>query len=451
MQPAADRGADALASSGDQHDLALHAAAPGIHVRLDLNLAHRSCRRTRQSSPCAPVSIVTDLPEPDTAARAHSERVTAHIRSVIASSGHRIPFSRYMDLALYAPGLGYYAAGATKLGAAGDFVTAPEMTPLFATALASQVAAILDATERREIVELGGGSGRLAADLLLALAARDALPSRYAILEVSPDLASRQRETLERLAPAQRGRVTWIDALPGSIDGALIANEVLDAVPCALIARREGRWHERGVGWTAAPSAAGDDARGAFAWIDAPADDRFAALATTRFPSDIDYESEINAAAEALVEDIGRRMTGGAALFIDYGFPAAEYYHPQRSQGTLMCHYRHRAHGDPFAWPGLTDITAHVDFTAMAEAGERAGLEVAGYTALAPFLIGCGILDGLAATGAPESPPYLRAASSVQKLLAPSEMGELFKVLALARSSTIAWPGFGIVDRRHRL
>jgi len=396
-------------------------------------------------------STVSDLPEPDAAARDHSERVTAHIRAAIASSGERIAFSRYMELALYAPRLGYYSAGATKLGAAGDFVTAPEMTPLFATALAAQVGAILDATERREIVELGGGSGRLAAGLLQALAERDALPSRYAILEVSPDLAARQRETLDRLDPTLRERVIWIGALPEAIDGAVIANEVLDAVPCELVARRRGEWRERGVGWKAAPKASGDGACGAFDWSDAPADARLAALAAARFPPGVDYESEINALAEALVEDIGRRMTGGAALFIDYGFPAAEYYHPQRSEGTLMCHYRHRAHGDPFAWPGLCDITAHVDFTAMAEAGERAGLAVAGYTALAPFLIGCRILDALAMAGAPESAAYVRAAASVQKLLAPSEMGELFKVLALARSDAIAWPGFGIVDRRHRL
>ena len=396
-------------------------------------------------------SVVTDLPEPDPAARAHSERVTAHLRTAIASSAGRIPFSRYMELALYAPGLGYYAAGAAKLGAAGDFVTAPEMTPLFAKALATQVAAVLDATGRREIVELGGGSGRLVADLLLALADRDALPSRYAILEVSPDLAARQRETLERRAPAHRERVTWIGQLPESIDGALIANEVLDAIPCALLARSGDAWRERGVRWEAAPSASGNDARGTFAWADAPAGAHLAAVAATRFPPGGDYESEINVAAEALVEDIGRRMMGGAALFIDYGFPAAEYYHPQRNRGTLMCHYRHRAHHDPFAWPGLTDITAHVDFTAMAEAGERAGLTVAGFTALEPFLIGCGILDALAAVGAPETTPYLRAVAAVQKLLAPSEMGELFKVLALAKSDHIAWPGFDVVDRRHRL
>jgi SAM-dependent MidA family methyltransferase len=218
---------------------------------------------------------------------------------------------------------------------------------------------------------------------------------------------------------------------------------VLDAVPCALVARRAGAWRERGVAW--------DDARAGFAWAERAADARLAALAAARFPRSGDYLSEINPAAEALVEDVARRLAGGAALFVDYGFPAAEYYHPQRSEGTLMCHTRHRAHDDPFAWPGLTDITAHVDFTAMAEAGERGGAQVAGYAAQAPFLLGCGILDALAATGPPASGAYIRAAAAVQKLLAPSEMGELFKVLALAKSETIDWPGFAVVDRRHRL
>jgi SAM-dependent MidA family methyltransferase len=312
---------------------------------------------------------VTDLPEPGVAARAHSERVAARLRAAIEAGAGFVPFSRYMELALYAPGLGYYAAGATKLGSAGDFVTAPEMTPLFAAALATQVAAILAASERREIVELGGGTGRLAADLLSALAARGASPSRYAMLEVSPDLARRQHATLAQIAPAHLERVEWITSLPETIDGALIANEVLDAVPVNLVARRGGRWQERGVTW--------DDARRAFAWAERAADARLAALAAARYPPNGDYLSEINPAAEALVEDIGRRLAAGAALFIDYGFPAGEYYHPQRDQGTLMCHYRHRAHDDPFAWPGLTDITAHVNFTAIAEAGERAGLQVA--------------------------------------------------------------------------
>ena len=221
-------------------------------------------------------SLVTDLPEPGAAARAHSERVTAHIRVAMAATAGYLPFSRYMELALYAPGLGYYAAGAAKLGAAGDFVTAPEMTPLYGAALATQVAAILAATQRREIVELGGGSGRLAADLLAALAALAALPSRYTILEPSPDLARRQRETLSRDAPAHLERVAWVDVLPESIDGALIANEVLDAVPATIVARRGEAWLERGVVW--------DDARSAFAWAERPAGARVAEVAATRFP-----------------------------------------------------------------------------------------------------------------------------------------------------------------------
>jgi len=386
---------------------------------------------------------VTRLPEPDPDARAHSALVVRAVRAEIAANDGCIPFSRYMDLVLHAPGLGYYAAGAAKLGAGGDFVTAPELTPLFGAALAAQVEAILAATPRRQIVELGGGSGRLAADLLNALAARGTLPSCYAILEPSPDLAARQRAALEQDAPAHRARVSWLASLPDAIDGALIANEVLDAIPPRVVARRNGEYFERGVTW--------DDARQNFAWTEKRADARLATLAAARFPREGDYSSEINEAAEALVQTIGAHMAAGAALFIDYGFPAAEYYHPQRCDGTLMCHYRHRAHADPFAWPGLTDITAHVDFTAMAAAGERSGLTVAGFTAQAPFLLGCGILDALAATGAPETRAYIRAAASVQKLLAPSEMGELFKVLALAKSDAIAWPGFAIADRRHRL
>jgi len=386
---------------------------------------------------------VSDLPLPDVDARAHSGRVVARIRDDIANAGGWIPFARYMDLALYAPGLGYYAAGATKLGAAGDFVTAPEMTSLFAKALATQVGAILAVSQRREIVELGGGSGRLAADLLNALAVRNTLPSRYAILEPSPDLRERQRSTIARDAGAHVARVAWLDALPEEIDGLILANEVLDALPVHVVARRGVDWFERGVEWV--------DARSAFGWADRAAGGRIALLAAARFPLDGDYLSEINPAAEALAEDMSGRLVRGAALVIDYGFPAAEYYHPQRHQGTLMCHYRHRAHADPFLWPGLTDITAHVDFTAIAQAGERGGLAVAGFAAQAPFLLGCGILDALAATGTPGSRPYLEATAPVQRLLSPAEMGELFKVLALAKSDGVAWPGFALAEHSHRL
>ncbi len=386
--------------------------------------------------------IPSILPEPGAEAKEHSARVAHAIRKAIADDGGWIAFADYMQIALYAPGLGYYVAGARKFGAGGDFVTAPELTPLFGAALATQVAAVLAASHGRQIVELGAGSGRLAADLLNALAARGDIPSRYLIVEVSPELRERQRATIASAAHAYRDRVEWVQALPGRIDGAIVMNEVLDAIPAHLVARRAGAWLERGV--TLAGSA--------FAWDERPlANAQLVALAQLRFPPGGDYLSEISPAAEALVEHAGRRLAGGAMLIVDYGFPQAEYYHAQRSEGTLMGHYRHRAHADPFLWPGLSDLTVHVDFTAIAAAGARAGLAVEGYTSQAAFLLGGGILDRLAAVGPSDTTAYLRAASAVQTLTSPAEMGELFKVLALARSTDIAWPGFALADRSHRL
>ena len=389
------------------------------------------------------MASATDLPLPDLDALRHGEQVAALVRRAIADADGWIPFERYMDLALYAPGLGYYAAGATKLGVGGDFTTAPEMTPLFGGALAAQVEAILAATAQRELVELGGGSGRLALDLLQGLAARGALPSRYRIVEVSPQLKARQQQLLAGPAAALRVPLDWPPTLPATVDGAIVANEVLDAIPVHIVARRDGRYFECGV--------AEDERTGALAWADRPAPGWLAERAAARFPATGDYRSEINAAAEGLVEELGRLLVGGALLVVDYGFPAAEYYHPQRDRGTLVCHYRHRVHDHPFLWPGLSDITAHVDFSAIADAAARSGLHVAGYAAQAPFLLGCGILDLLAATGEPTGAAYIKAAAAVQRLLSPAEMGELFKVLALARSEGIRWPGYSIVDHRHRL
>lgn len=382
------------------------------------------------------------LPEPDTAARLHSERVAAAVHREIDKAGGYISFVRYMQLVLYAPGLGYYVAGARKFGTGGDFVTAPELTSLFAATLAVDVASILAATEPREIVEFGAGSGQLAADLLNALAAMNALPLRYMIIEVSPELRERQRATAQHRAPAHAARIDWVDSVPNPIDGAVIMNEVLDAIPVHVIARRDGVWYERGVGLQ-------DDA---LAWKEQPLrDDRLQSLAAGRFPPQGNYSSEINPAAEALIEDVGARLRSGAILIIDYGFPRAELYHLQRHDGTLMSHYRHRSHGDPFRWPGLSDLTAHVDFTAIAEAGERAGLSVAGFTSQASYLLAAGLLDRLKAVGAPESIEFLREASAVQTLTSPAEMGELFKVLALARSDDVEWRGFALSDRSHRL
>ena len=381
------------------------------------------------------------LPPPDGVARRHSDRVVDALRAAIATEGGWIPFEAYMRFVLYAPGLGYYVAGARKFGAAGDFVTAPELTPLFARTLAAQLTPILAAAPG-DVVELGAGSGVLAADVLAALDVADALPQRYRIVEVSPDLRERQRATIAARIPKIAGRVEWLDALPDTIHGGVLMNEVLDALPVALVVRAAGRWQLRGV------VTRGDG----FAFEDRPlGDGALRDAAAERFPVDGDYLSEINLAAEALVEDLAHRIERGAMLILDYGFPRIEYFHPQRASGTLIGHYRHRAHHDPFLWPGLSDLTAHVDFTAIAEAGVRGGLSVAGFASQASFLLSLGILDRLATVEPPGDLAYMAQASAVQKLVSPAEMGELFKVLALASDHAIDWPGFALQDRRGRL
>lgn len=361
-----------------------------------------------------------------------------------------MPFHRYMALALHAPELGYYAGGARKFGAGGDFVTAPELTPLFGQALAAQLAEIMDASER-DMIEIGAGSGHLAADLLHEFARRDCLPARYGILELSAELRARQRETLARRAPGLAARVYWLDTLPESFSGAVLANEVLDAMPLHVIAVRGGRIHERGV------ALAEEDAARAFRWEDRPA--RGALLAAARrlpLPTENgcdggEYVTEINLAAAAWISAWRGRLQKGALLLIDYGYPRAEFYLPTRDRGTLMCHYRHRAYDDPFLWPGLADITGSVDFTAMAEAGFDAGLEVLGYASQGQFLLDCGLLDCLARRGPQDGADFIRAAGAVQRLTMPHGMGELFKVLALGRGIDAPLLGFARGDRCHTL
>jgi SAM-dependent MidA family methyltransferase len=379
------------------------------------------------------------VPVPDDEARAHSARVAAHVRDEIGRAGGFITVAQYMDLVLYAPGLGYYVAGARKFGDAGDFVTAPELTPLFGAALARQIEVVVATKSAREIVELGAGSGALAASMLNALAEAKALPSRYAILEPSPELRARQQATLEALSARSGARIEWIERLPDTIGGIVVMNEVLDAIAPNIVARRDGQWYERGVALADAT----------FAWAERPLDDaKLLALARARFPDDGDYLSEVNPAAEALVATIAKRVGEGGILIVDYGFPAREYYHAQRASGTLVGHYRHRVHDDPFLWPGLSDLTSHVDFTAIARAGQRAGLRVAGFATQASFLLGCGLLERLRAAGTPGSVDYVRASAAVQKLLSPAEMGELFKMLLLARRDV---PFLALHDVAHRL
>ncbi len=374
------------------------------------------------------------VPEPDESARAHSEQLTATIRDEIESAGGWISFARYMELALYAPGMGYYSAGSEKLGVAGDFVTAPEISPLFARTLARQAADIITSTSG-SILELGAGSGRLAAELLLALEALDRLPQHYAILEVSADLQARQRERIAAVAPHLLARVAWLSELPARWRGLVLANEVLDALPVHLVVNDDGTWRERGVTWA-----------GALRWQDAEIASRALAAATAHLPEDAGYLTEINLAAVKLTASLAEILEAGTLLFVDYGFGRREYYHPQRSAGTLMCHYRHHAHDDPFFLPGLQDITAHVEFTAIAEAGLERGLVLQGYTTQARFLLNCGITELVQAVPVEDTANYLPLVAGVQKLLAPSEMGELFKVIALGRGMDGPLAGFTAGD-----
>lgn len=380
------------------------------------------------------------LPAPSDEAIAHSRRVAAHLHALIAAAGGWLPFSRYMDAALYAPGLGYYAAGAMKFGAAGDFVTAPEMTPLFGRTLAHAVAPVLAETGGN-LLELGAGSGRLAADLLGELARIDALPDRYEILEVSADLRARQQAALEREPSQLRERVRWLDALPERFSGVVLANEVLDALPVEVV-----RWTGAG------PQVRGvvTDGEG-FAWQDRPIADpvlRTRAEALDLAPG---YCSEINLAADALITSLGRSLAHGLILLLDYGFGAGEYYHPQRHMGTLRAHYRHHALDDPFHLPGLVDLTAHVDFSAVARAGEAAGLTLAGYAGQAGFLLNSGLTDLLMQTSPADATAWLPQANAVQRLVSPAEMGELFKVIGLYRGEIAPLAGLTRGDRRHAL
>ena len=338
------------------------------------------------------------------------------IEGEIAATGGWISFARYMQLALHEPGVGYYASGARKFGADGDFVTAPELGPLFGRTLARELRAF------DRILEIGAGSGALA-DVL-------ADGREYLILETSADLIRRQKEKLGK-------RVKHIDRLPERFSGAVIANEVVDAIPVQMVHWTERGILERGVGT-------------GLAWADRPAAGELLAAAK-RIEVPAPYVSEIGLEARAWMRTLARMLEKGAVFIIDYGFPRHEYYHPQRATGTVMCHHRHQAHADPFARPGDEDITAHVDFTALAEAAHDGGAEILGYTSQAQFLVNCGITDVLGEANAENALHYAPIAAQAQKLLSPAEMGELFKVLAVGKNLTGPLMGFSRGDRRASL
>ena len=345
-----------------------------------------------------------------------------------------------MSLALYAPGLGYYSGGAVKFGSAGDFVTAPEISPLFGRSLARQAAQVLTIVGGN-MLELGAGSGRLACDVLAELQRMDCLPEHYYILEVSADLRERQRSLIARTLPEMAERVIWLEHLPTGFTGFIVANEVLDAVPVELLHWREDAIYRRCVGWE----------NDRFVWCDRILSDGALRDAAEAIAVPAGYISEIGLAAQALIKSLAQSLTAGALLMIDYGFGEREYYHPQRDRGTIMCHYRQHAHSDPFYLPGLQDITAHVDFTAMALAGLSQDLTLAGYTSQAQFLINCGITELLAQTSASDAAKYAPQVAAVQKLLSPAEMGELFKAIAWFKGIDDPLLGFAAGDQRRRL
>lgn len=387
------------------------------------------------------------LPEPDAEALDHCRLLTDHIRQVIDTSGGVIDFARYMELALYAPGLGYYSAGAAKLGASGDFITAPEISALFGRCLARQCYDILGAMGSGDILELGAGSGRLAVDLLEELERLNLLPGRYLILELSADLRARQQQLINDRIPHLCDRVEWLDRLPEQpIRGVVIANEVLDALPVHCIQLDENGMHEMVV------AVDGDG----FTWQQRPLNDRLeqafrGLLAELPGPLPGAYRTEINTGLHDWFAAIAGTLATGVMLFIDYGYPRAEYYHPQRDSGTLICHYRHRAHEDPFLYPGLQDISASVDFTRLAEAAVDCGLDVAGFTTQAHFLLGCGLDTLLAEAASGDEKQYAALSREVKLLTLPSEMGERFKVMALARDFDGRLAGMRQADFRHRL
>lgn len=387
------------------------------------------------------------LPEPDAAAIAHSERLVRRIRDEIASHG-AIPFWRYMELALYAPGLGYYSAGASKFGPEGDFVTSPELGPLFAQCVAEAVAPILRSLgDDAVFFELGGGSGAFACDLLLHLRKLQALPARYEMLEPSADLRQRQGERIATLPPDLAARVHWREAPPESEwRGVLFANEVLDALPTPRFAIEAGEVMEEYVVWS------GD---GRFVDVLRPADGLLSGSVrrveqALQAPFAHGYRSELLPQLPYWIQAVGGLLRDGAMLFVDYGYPRREYYLSERREGTLVCHYRHRAHNDPFVFPGLQDLTAFVDFTALAEAGCGAGFDLAGYCSQANFLLGNGLTDRLQAAQSLPDRERHQLTLAAKRLTLPGEMGERFQVMGFERGVDLA-VAFAFGDLSHRL
>ncbi|MCG5523407.1 SAM-dependent methyltransferase [Ectothiorhodospira haloalkaliphila] len=387
------------------------------------------------------------LPTPEPEALQVSQQLLELVSQEINAGDGWLSFRRYMELALYAPGLGYYAAGSHKLGRGGDFITAPEVSPLFARCIARQCAQVLDGLGGGDILEFGAGTGILAVEILAALEALDALPERYLILELSPDLRQRQQAAVADLPEILRHRVQWLDALPesGRFRGVMLGNEVLDAMPVQVFHWRDGEVRERGVVLSER-----------LEWADRPADETLTGTVRAlhestggAWPSG--YVSEINPGLSGWMRAAADSLSAGVILLVDYGYPRREYYSPERYRGTLIAHYRHRALDEPLVWPGVVDITANVDFTAVAEAGEAAGLSLLGYTSQAWFLMGAGLESAFQACQAQGLREQMDLAAQVRMLTLPGEMGERFQAMALGRGVSGPLMGFSGRDLIPRL
>ena len=378
-------------------------------------------------------------PEPDPEALAHSARVVERVHTEIERRGGVLPFERYMALVMYEPGLGYYVSGTRKFGRQGDFVTAPELGSLFGRCVARQAAQVLAQMDGGSLLEFGAGSGVLAATVLAELAERDRLPAEYLIVEVSPALRAQQQQTLAGQIEQNPVKVRWLDTLPESgFRGVILANEVLDAMPIV-------RFRVAAEGHMTAGVV---QRNGHFAWSWRRDPSQYGRIdrLVQQYGLVADYTSEVNPRAVAWMQTVGQVLDTGLILVMDYGYPGAEYYHPERSDGTLMCHYQHRAHMDPFLYPGLQDLTAHVDFSAVAIAGQAAGLDIAGFTSQEAFLLSTGVLDLVADASPGPVDPQLSA--ELKQLTLSSEMGESFKALAMVKHIDSPLLGFSLRDRR---
>jgi SAM-dependent MidA family methyltransferase len=386
------------------------------------------------------------LPAPDALSAAHSERAAAYIREHIADAGGSIAFAEFMHHALYAPGLGYYAAGTTKFGEGGDFVTAPELSKVFGRVLARQCADVLAGIEGAAILEYGAGSGKLAADMLEALAGLNALPAAYLVLEVSADLRERQEDYLRRRVPDLVHLVTWIDSLPEGHRGVIVANEVLDCLPVERFVRRGDSLMQVRVAMNSH----------GFVFTEGPAPENLAQTVASierdiGAPLPDGYMSEVCLATGPWLGGMSSALREGVAFLFDYGVSRREYYAPDRSEGWLRCHYRHRAHNDPLVLVGIQDMTAWVDFSSLANSATAHGFDLAGYATQAQFLMGGGLDIELQDIASLPAEKRLALSSEIKTLTLPGEMGERFKCLALSKGSAASPAAFAQGDRTHTL